>query len=110
MTGHDLSAAVHAYEHGLRAVAATGRRLDILDERLLDYGAPRTPRGGRRAAVLPPPWVPRGPERLEHAIAAPTATAFRLGFGFAAGAGLFRLLVLAGVGVLLLAAAGTAGL
>ncbi len=109
MTGHDLSTA--AYERSLRAVGPVGRRLDILDEPRLHYGAPRNPRGGWRPAVLPPPaWVPRGRERLEHAIAEPTITALKLGFGSAAGAGLFRFLVLAGVGVLgfvlLLAAAG----
>jgi len=86
MAPNRRSEALHAYEHASAAQKAAPHRVDIVDEPVLNYGAPRP-----RPVLVPVRWDQPRREHLEHAFAEPTATAFKVGFGFAAGAGLFRL-------------------
>ncbi len=88
--------AVHAYEHASEAGHRPVHRVDVVDEPQLNYGAPRQ----RPTVISRPPVAPLSP-LIEHRFADPAATAFKAGFGFAAGTGLFRLVATAG-GLLLL--------
>ena len=91
------TAAVHAYDHAREATTGLRHRVDVVDEPVLDYGAPP-----RRRTYFPMPWMQPGVQHVAHSIDDPTSTALKVGFGFAAGVGLFRLAVLTVVGVLLL--------
>jgi len=99
----DRHAALHAYEHAREAGTSVRHRVDVIDEPVLDYGAPRRP----RPAVAARDWPQPTSRTIDHRFADPTATAFKVGFGFAAGTWLFRLAVLIAVGsiVVLLSAA-----
>lgn len=80
----EFSAASHAYEHAEHAGDHPAHRLDVTD-------APRWPKPPPTPAAL----SARPEERvLTHRIESPGRTAFRFGFGFAAGVWTFRALVL----------------
>jgi hypothetical protein len=91
MTSTDLTlaAAAHAYEHARTANHPQPHRLDIVE-------APPAPRPTRKDAPPATPQPTASPDRLHltHDIASPTATAFKLGFGLAAGAWTFRAVVI----------------
>jgi len=81
--------ALQAYEHAREAGQHVRHRVDVVDEPTLEYGVPRQRPtlsvflvDGRRATG----------EHVEHRFADPATTAFKAGFGFTAGAGLFRLI------------------
>ena len=101
MTGssaiEDRRAAVHAYEHAGEAGHRTPHRVDLVDEPELSYGAPR-----RRSIPQSSHLTAPASQRIDHRFADPAATAFKVGFGFAAGAWVFRLAVSAGLAVLCL--------
>ncbi|MBV8537986.1 MAG: hypothetical protein JO128_20480 [Alphaproteobacteria bacterium] len=81
----DFSNASHAYEHAEHAVdRAVPHRLDVTD-------APRWPANPQRPAPARPiQHVVTHTHRVE----SPTKSAFKFGFGFAAGVWTFRVLVL----------------
>jgi len=81
------SEALHAYAHAADAQKPHPHRVDVVDEPVLNYGAPRA-----RPVLVPVRWdQPPRRDHVDQAFAEPTATAFKVGFGFAAGTGLFRL-------------------
>jgi hypothetical protein len=92
MTANRNIAGVHAYEHAREARPAPRHRVDVVDEPTLDYGAPPKPRPHPNPYPPAPPAVDRyveyGQQRrsdyLTHKVDAPTSTAFKFGFGFAA--------------------------
>jgi hypothetical protein len=93
--------AIHAYEHTIEMQQPHPHRIDILDE-------PVHTQRPRRPIRLPslyrqPP--PDGGGHLTHRFEAPTETAFKVGFGFSAGAWSFRAIVtlIIGSGAILLA-------
>jgi hypothetical protein len=94
----DEVAAIQAYEQAAEVQKYARHRLDLVD-------APARPRHRGFDGGIPPRAADRrgaAPE-VTHGIASPTGTAFKLGFGFAAGVAAFRAIVLAVVGVVLLA-------
>jgi len=93
--GHRVTA-IHAYEHAADAQRLHPHQLNVVvvpDQAL--HGAI-----SRRMAPIQLEDVKT--ETLSHAFKSPTETAFKLGFGFTAGAWFFRTLVTLGVGTLLL--------
>lgn len=83
----EFSAASHAYEHAEHAGDQPQHRLDLTD-------SPRWPK-----PPAPPARPAAGPARpdehvVTHRVETPTRTAFKFGFGFAAGEWTFRALVL----------------
>jgi hypothetical protein len=81
----DFSAAAHAYEHAEHAGDRPLHRLDVID-------APKWPASPPRPAL---PGRPAGQVVTHtHRIEQPAGTAFKVGFGFAAGVAAFRVLVL----------------
>ncbi len=82
----DYSNASHAYDHAEHISDHPVHRLDVTD-------APKWP-----ADASPrPPAAQRPVQHVvthTHQVAQPTGTAFKFGFGFAAGVGAFRALVL----------------
>lgn len=87
----EFSTASHAYEHAEHAADQPAHRLDVTD-------APRWPVPTPAA----PPRAAAGPARaaehlVTHRVENPTRSAFKFGFGFAAGIWTFRALVLIAV-------------
>ena len=86
----EFSAARHAYEHAEHAADHPVHRLDVVDE-------PRWPRPPRAAPAPSADALHRTGERgVTHTlrIDSPARSAFKFGFGFAAGVWTFRALVL----------------
>lgn len=87
--------AIHAYQHALAVPLATSHRVDVVDQPL---------RLRRRAIDLHARAVPAAAaaeQAVTHRVAAPLGTAFKLGFGFTAGALSVRALVALATGVTL---------
>lgn len=93
----DFSNASHAYEHAEHAADHPAHRLDVTD-------APRWPASQRPPAAMPPT---QHIVTHTHQVESPTRSAFKLGFGFAAGVWTFRVLVLVVVWTVVAVAVGT---
>jgi hypothetical protein len=93
--GHRVTA-IHAYEHAADAQRLHPHQLNVVD---VPEQAVHGVITGRMAPIQ---LEGAKAETLSHAFKSPTETAFKLGFGFTAGAWSFRTLVTLGVGTLLL--------
>ncbi len=82
----DFSNASHAYEHAEHAGEHPVHRVDVTD-------APKWPASPPRPAAAPAQHLVQHAVAHTHRIEKPTSTAFKFGFGFAAGVGTFRVLV-----------------
>ena len=86
-SGRDLRRvqALSAYEHAPHGDGGSHHLIDAREQ-------PRfwRPTAGRAA---PPPAAPAGPQQVVHGVDRPVRTSFKLGFGFAAGAWAFRVIV-----------------
>lgn len=95
----DFSNASHAYEHAEHVADHPAHRLDVTD-------APKWP-------ASPAPRPPAAQQPTQHVVAhthqieSPTKSAFKFGFGFAAGVWTFRVLVLVVVWTILAIAVGS---
>lgn len=87
----DRRRALHAYEHAREVGRSTPHGVDFIDERLPDTRPRR-----RLPSLFQKRQPPETSQQSDHRVLEPATTAFKLGFGFAAGEWVFRLAVLAG--------------
>jgi hypothetical protein len=85
----EFSTASHAYEHAEHVGDRPTHRLDVTD-------SPRWPKPPAPPRPAPPVAAPGRPDEhvVTHRVETPARTAFKFGFGFAAGVWTFRALVL----------------